>query len=888
MRDKRHLGSVERIDRWYYGALIGLADFSRRRAWWVVAMAVALSAASLTYTVTHFAISTDMGRMLSQDLPFERAQLRFNKAFPDLNKTLLIVVHSGSPTLSRRAASRLAHWLRRHGQGITQVRQPGGGRFFAREGLLYLSQKALWRLSDRLSQAQPFIATLAAHPTLPHFTGLLNTVLARARAPGNSLPGLVTVFNGLRTTLQGEEQGRYKVMPWGRLMGAMAAGGGAAGDSFVIVKPHYDYKGGAPVRMALRSIRAGARALGLDNAHGVTVRITGSAALDNDQVKTVSQSAGLATGLSLTLVLVMLVLGLRRPRYVAIILATLFMGLTWTAAFALIATGPMNLISVAFAVLFVGLGVDFGIQFCIRYQEEGAHGDNSQAISATARGAGSALSLAAVAAAISFYSFVPTSYAGIVDLGIISGTGMFFALIANLTVTPALLTIFVNGNPEGRPRGRLRGLLARIPVARHPRAIVIGATVVGIGLIPMILASRFDFDPMHLQNPHSEAVSTFESLLKSSHVSPYPIDILEPNLAAAQQTAARLARLKTVGRVLTANSFVPTHQRAKLAIIAQMAMIVPPFSIHPDRARPPSAARIRASLRHLQRSLQAFVAARVHGRTVTAARALDAALGSYLARYGHNEAALLGLQRRVIGTLPWQLASLQEALNAQPVTLQSLPAGLRQQFISADGQARVEVFSSLNLNHNRNIVRFAHDVARVAPDAVGPPVLLVQGGHAVVEAFREATAISFILITVVLLLTLRSLADALTILAPLILAAMTAVAVMWMFGISFNLANIIVLPLLIGLSVAFSIYLVVRWRRGVGTALLLDTSTSEAVVFSALTTMCSFGSLAISSNPGMAVLGETLFIAMGAALVTILLVLPAILSLRQTSYGHHA
>ncbi|WP_297359572.1 MMPL family transporter, partial [Acidiferrobacter sp.] len=255
---------------------------------------------------------------------------------------------------------------------------------------------------------------------------------------------------------------------------------------------------------------------------------------------------------------------------------------------------------------------------------------------------------------------------------------------------------------------------------------------------------------------------------------------------------------------------------------------------------------------------------------------------------GHNEAALLGLQRRVIGTLPWQLASLQEALNAQPVTLQSLPAGLRQQFISADGQARVEVFSSLNLNHNRNIVRFAHDVARVAPDAVGPPVLLVQGGHAVVEAFREATAISFILITVVLLLTLRSLADALTILAPLILAAMTAVAVMWMFGISFNLANIIVLPLLIGLSVAFSIYLVVRWRRGVGTALLLDTSTSEAVVFSALTTMCSFGSLAISSNPGMAVLGETLFIAMGAALVTILLVLPAILSLRQTSYGHHA
>ncbi|MHB1670901.1 MAG: MMPL family transporter [Acidiferrobacter sp.] len=490
MRDKRQAGGVDRLDRLYYGMLIGLADFSRRHAWSVLLAATLLSAASLAYTVTHFAISTNMSKMLSQDLPFERAQERFDRAFPGLNKTLLVVLHSDSPSLARESAARLTHWLRRHGQGITFVNQPDGGRFFAREGLLYLPQKALWRLSDRLSQAQPFMATLAAHPTLPSFTRLLEAALARAQGSGAALPGLATVLTGLRTTLQGQMQGRYAQMPWGSLMGMAAPGGGTAGDSFVVVKPRYDYKGGAPIRTALRSVQAGARALGLDAAHGVTVRVTGSAALDNEQVKTVSQSAGLATGLSLTLVLVMLVLGLHRPRYVAIILLTLFMGLTWTAAFALLATGPMNLISVAFAVLFVGLGVDFGIQFCIRYQEEGAHGDNGEAIRATARGAGSALSLAAVAAAISFFSFVPTSYAGIVDLGIISGTGMFLALFANLTVTPALLTILVNGHPQGRPRGRLRALLARIPVARHPRRIVVGAVVIAVGLILTLCTYR--------------------------------------------------------------------------------------------------------------------------------------------------------------------------------------------------------------------------------------------------------------------------------------------------------------------------------------------------------------------------------------------------------------
>ena len=878
--EKRQSGGVDRLDRLYFGALIGLADFSRRRAWWVIVASLLLSASALYYTVTHFAISTNMGKMLSQDLPFERAQQRFNKAFPGLNKTLLVVVHSGSHALAREDAGRLAAWLRAHGRGITLVNIPGGGRFFAREGLMYLSQKQLWKLSDQLSQAQPFVATLAAHPTLPRFVGLLTAALHRAQKPAHNVPGLSAVLVGFRQTLKGQEHDRYVAMPWGRLMMGAGSTGSAAGDSFVVVKPRYDYQGGAPVRVAMSSIRQGAQALGLTSQHGVTVRITGSAALDNEQVETVSQSAGLATGLSLTLVLVMLALGLRRVRYVLIILGTLFMGLTWTAAFALLVTGPLNLISVAFAVLFVGLGVDFGIQFCIRYQEEGAFGDNGQALCATARGVGSALSLAAVAAAISFYSFVPTSYAGIVDLGIISGTGMFLALLANLTVTPALLTVFINGHVGGRPRGRLRALLAHLPVHRHPRAVVLGAVVVAAALIPPILSIRFDFDPMHLQNPHSEAVATFETLLKHSRISPYPIDILEPSLKRAQKVAARLHKLKTVGRVLTAASFVPPHQNARLGVIAQMALLVPPFSIHPTQAKPVSASHLAQSLGSLQHALRGFLAARPSGPLAAAARKLDGTLSSYRTRFAKHPPALRTLQKRIIGTLPWQLRELGYALNARPVTLATLPPTLRRQFLGPHGQARVEVFSSLNLNHNRNISRFARAVESVAPDAVGPPILLVQGGRAVVDAFQEATVISFVLITIVLLLTLRSIADALTILIPLILAAMVAVSVMWGLGIAFNLANIIVLPLLIGLSVAFSIYLVVRWRRGIGTAVLLDTTTSEAVVFSALTTMCSFGSLAISSNPGMAVLGETLFIAMEAALTTILFVLPALLTLR--------
>ncbi len=812
MTDQRHPGRVSHIDRAYFGLLIGLADLSRRYSAIVIAAALALSGAALYYTVTHFAISTNMSRMLSQDLPFERAQVRFNRAFPGLNRTLLVVVHSRSSTLAREDADRLAAWLKRRGRGITSVTEPGGGRFFAREGLLYLSTKRLWRLSDRLSRAQPFMATLSAHPTLPRFTGLLDKALRRARTRRH-VPGLAAVLAGFRRTLEGQEQGRYEAMPWGRLMTGSPMKRSAPGDSFIVVKPRYDYRGGAPVRRAMDSIRDGARDLHFTPGHGVTVRTTGSAALDNEQVKTVSQSAGLATALSLTLVLAMLTWGLRRARYVLIILATLFMGLTWTAAFALYSTGPLNLISVSFAVLFVGLGVDFGIQFCIRYQEERTHNDNAQALSSTARRVGSALSLAAISAAISFYSFVPTSYAGIVDLGVIAGTGMFFALLANLTVTPALLTVFA-GDSAGRPRGSMRAWLARFPGHRYPRATIAIAVIVAIGLIPLILASRFDFDPMHLQNPHSEAVATFESLLKNRSVSPYPIDILTPNLPAARALAARLRPLKTVSRVITAASFVPAHQAAKLSVIAQMALIVPPFSIRPGSVPAPPAARIRHSLGRLAHALATYSAARKHGHLAHEARALMAVIPGYRARFGRNQGALQVLQRRLIGTLPWQLKRLREALRARPVSLATLPVNLKREYLAKDGRARVEVLSSLNLERNVNIQRFVRSVTRIAPNAVGPPILLVQGGRAVVSAFREASAISFVLITIVLLLTLRSLADAVTILIPLGFGAMAAVAVMWGAGISFNLANIIVLPLLIGLSVAFSIYLVVRWRGG--------------------------------------------------------------------------
>jgi predicted RND superfamily exporter protein len=225
---------------------------------------------------------------------------------------------------------------------------------------------------------------------------------------------------------------------------------------------------------------------------------------------------------------------------------------------------------------------------------------------------------------------------------------------------------------------------------------------------------------------------------------------------------------------------------------------------------------------------------------------------------------------------------LSEALQPQPITRESLPQDLRDRYLDPKtGQARVEVFSSLDLNTSKNLERFVRDVQTVAPRATGAPVLLVEAARAIVGAFRLSTVLAAIGIFALLLLVLRNPGKVLLVFLPLTLAGVLTSATMNVLGMSFNLANIIVLPLLIGLGVAFGIYFVLRWAEGARVEQVLRTSMPDAVLLSGMATMISFGSMAVAKTPGMAILGQTLSIALFHVLLCVLVVLPAVLGIVQ-------
>ncbi len=873
---------LERLGRVYLQLLVRIVDFSVTRAKVTVGLFLLLVLGAGFYASGHFAVDTNTSNVLSRDLPFQQRQIDYKKAFPQDPESIVVVLQGRDASATDAAVDRLEVWLRDRPALFRDVYVPGGGSFFRRNGLLYLSVAQVKDFASRITQAQPLIARLSADPSLAGLSDLLSQAVHQRLQDGTSIPGLTPIYNAFTQSIEAQLEGHSYHVFWASLMAGGSAHLGPQ-KRFVIIEPALNYGSLRPAQKAILALRSGLKQIGLGPASGVQVGITGQAVLDSEQMKTVSQGAFFSLALTLGLEILLLVVSLRTARLVIGVLLNLVAGMVLTAAWALFFIGPFNLISIAFAILFIGLGVDFGIQFGFRFREELFNGAaHREALRRVARGMGGALTLSAVSAAISFYAFVPTSYAGIVDLGLVSGTSMLIALVLTLTLMPAILTLWPVSPSALKhvtfPHLQHAPTLARHRIHRYAYVVLAGVGLLAILAVPAALRVSFDFNPLHMIDSHAEGVRVFESLLGNPDTAPYRIEVLAPDLSAAGAVAQRLEKLPSVSRALTLKSYLPVHQGEKLGILENLQILVPPFSLlMPATLAPPKADTLK-KLEALQKSLAQLASMDNSGQGKAAGR-LAAALARFFPEAGSNFQAVGKLQQSLLGTLPAELRQLGQVLMASRVTMADLPESLRSRYVNAQGQARVEVFPKENLSSNVQMKRFVNSVLQVEPDAVGTPIMLVEGGDAVLASFQEATYIALVAIGLLLVLTLRRYRDMLLVMAPLLLAALFTVAAMTLLGLQFNLGNIIVLPLLIGLGVAFGIYIVIRWRSGIDAAHLLQTSTPMAVFFSGLTTLSAFGSMALSSDPGMSTLGEALSLSLAIVLLCILVVLPALLLL---------
>lgn len=872
---------VGRIEEGLRRALGRWIEYLAAHASTVLVVEALLTLVAGIFTLTHLGVNADNKRLLSPDLPFQKHAAAFQEHFSSLDDSILIVIDAASPEVAREAARGLAARLEEFPENFHGVLVPGGDPFFERNGMLLLSIEELEDLTDGLARMQPIVADLTRDGSIGNLSRLLRRGLDETS--GDERARFAPVFDRL-----GEATTRvYAEYPIAVSWESLMLQGSAIDPGtrqVIIVEPVLAFDALLPAGPAMAKIRELAAEADLDEAHGVRVRITGNPALNHEEMFGLAVDVGLSGLGSFLLVAIVLRLAFRSGRLVGAAAITLLVGLIWTAAFAAAAVGQLNLISIAFGVLFIGLGVDFSIHLGMHFQDEVRRGaDPVTAMRRAIDEVGLSLFICTLTTSIGFYAFVPTDYLGVAELGLISGTGMFVILILNLTLLPAFL--FWRGpagEAEQDPRDHHAWLATPAVVGRHPAIVVAIGVLLALGAASLYSRAWFDSDVVAMRDPNTESVQAFKDLLRESDTSPWYADVLAPDLAAADELQSKLVALDLVGSTRTVRDWVPADQDEKLEILADAAFLLDtPVAPKEDDTPPPVEEQIRA-LRDLREFLDDSTL-RDDGPLGESVEQLRARLDEFLGRLDADAdpaASLATLEEVLLGNLPDQIDRLRTALEAEEFGLEDLPPGLREQMLAPTGEARIQVIPKEDLTTEGARDAFVDQVRTIAPHATGVSVNLVEFGRATGRSLREALTLALISIAVLLFVLTRRVGDVFLILTPLVLAGAWTYGGMAIVGMPFNFANVIVLPLLLGIGVDSGVHLVRRSHETHGSGgELLGTTTARAVFWSAITTIASFGSLALSRHQGIATMGEVLVFGMLFTLAANLVVLPALIDL---------
>jgi len=835
--------------------LSALTGASRRAGWLLVALFAFAAATAGWYAAGALKVNTDTSAMIDEKLDFQVRAKALREAFPEIKTDIAVVLTA--PTIDEVDAFAAALNARAGARSdvFEAVFASAADPFFRSNGLLYLDTDELETRLTQLSKASGLIETLVKAPTAGQLFATLaeNDALAERSELGRETLG--AIYAELAGVMEASGRGENRPFSW---MGAISGDSAGAAMRTVQVTPALDYTRLQPAKPALSALRADLEALKADNPR-VEAFVTGDPALRADELSSVANGIEISFLISFLSVGMLLLACFRSFALALVTLASLVISIVMTAAFAAAVVGELNLVSIAFTVLMVGLGIDYAVHLLLHVQERRGEGLAAPAaLAAATRDVGGGLVLACLTTALGFLAFVPTAFDGIAQLGLIAGAGVIIALAVSLTFIPAALGVIGVKARSTKPK-RDGG----DPFGYAKAGIAIATAILGALSLFLLPQSRFDADPMSLRDPKAPSVVGFNLLFDDPDTTPYRVTRLVRSEAAAAETTQAARALNEVRSVRTLANFIPEDQEEKLDLISYSAGALA-FAL--DAAEDKSAApTAQAGAALLKTRLEA-----AYDRNSPAGR-----LAVALERSLDDPQSLVAVEQNIFAYWPALISRLRDQLGADYIDVDTLPAHIKRRYLSEDGQWRVDILPAADARDPKALAAFVKSVEAMFPDIGGGAVQSLKAGQTVARAMIEASLIALGVIAVFLFLLLRRLDDVLLILFPLGLAASLTIAAGVVFNIPFNYANVIVLPLLLGIGVDSGIHLVMRDRQGGGDS---DT-TRRAVFFAALTTIASFGSLMISSHRGTASMGELLTIAIGFTLLCTLVVLPVAMRL---------
>ena len=875
-----------------------------RHARVVLGLIGATTAALLLYAALTLGINSDNVALISEHLEARKNYLAFAQSFPNIENVLLVVIDGETPEAAREATGTLREALADRPDLFNEVYIPGSGPFFEKHGLLYRDLDDLDEFSLQMARVQPILTALEREPTVANLASLIESGLEQTDEAEVALDEMATLLDRVGDATVEAYQEYPLAISWEEIL-LRGSSVESVKQWVLVVDPVLDFESIFAAAQPMAEIRRIAAAHDLDADHGISVRLTGNPALNYEEMAGLLWDIGLGGVITFCFVVLVLLRALRARGLVIAAIVTLLAGLVWTGAFAAAAVGSLNLISLSFAILFIGLGVDFAIHLGMSYADglhrtiagvssaspsryESIADQHDAALEHAIEQIGSSLVICTITTAIGFYVFMPTDNRGVAELGLIAGTGMVVNLFLTVTLFPALLATVCRLDPaRDVPRAMTFRSTWWSGLSGHPRIVAcIALALLCIGAWQAYNVN-FDANVVRMRDQETESVETFNEMLEAAgQRSPWPMDVIAPDLESANRIAREVESLEVVELAVTLADYIPSDQEEKLMLLEDVGMLLDaPRQVDPHQEDPTPQEQI-AALSALRDFLEDPSIEGEASALVMSMQELRNRLDEFLERAESDQdvdQSLARLEVVLLGGLTDQLSRLREATLIDGVELEDLPSQLTDRMLTADGRARVQIFPSEQLTDEVAFTRFAREVQRVIPGATGLPMNLIAFAEATRSSFEDAMLYAIVLITSFLAILWRRPAPVFLVLAPLALSNVVTVGIMTVFGIAFNFVNVVVVPLLLGIGVDSGIHLVHRAEalaRSGHHGDLLSSTTARAVFYSALTTTVSFGTLALSSHGGVASLGIVLSIGMALTVISNLVVLPALLALR--------
>ncbi len=879
---------------------------------WVIFWALFLAACSLWYTAQFLTFKTARNDLISPKREYNQHYLEYVEDFGSL-ESLVVVVESPAFERSKAFVLQLAQMLEKDRDHIQKVLYRIDPSFFEEKALLYLPLEKLQELRKQVKTHQDFLQALSRSPSLNTLFDTINEQ-ASAKAVGTLISGLLG-----RTKAQPKEEITVDlrflhvliremtqqvanptagfVSPWDTFFleqpdrstfdGFYASENGQL--LFMLVFPVAKKGSFIPAEAALTQIRRHIAELHKEFPD-VQAGVTGAPALATDEMMATQRDTLTASFLSLLGIGLLFAMTFRRMRGPLHAVVTLLIAIAWTFGFITLTVGSLNVLTVVFTPILIGLGIDFGIHLITRYSEERESGkDFHEALRITFHGTGAGIISGGLTTAFAFYTTLFTDFQGIRELGWIAGSGILLCLFAMLTVLPAFLVIRRRRRvPPHHDREEQKRTFAQQLYAKlfaYPRTLLVIGSLITLLALTTVSHLSFDYNLLRLQAQGTESVEYEMKILQHSERSTWFGVVIADTLSEALQKQALLKQLPSVRAVEGITSLIPDQQEAKLQLLQDLKPLLAPLHFDsPGENRLDMSALLSTldKLRFKIREDTVPLSSRPKNSEVTPGlvrKEMDRFI-EQAHRVGEESArsALLPWQAALFQDLQDKFHFLQDHLDPSPVTLGTLPPDLRERFVGKSGRVLLQIFPQENIWEEQFLRQFVTELRSVDPRATGAPIQFYETSRLMRKGFEEAGIYALFAIIAVTLLDFRSPRGALFSLVPLAIGGSWMIGLMWVFDLQFNLANLMVLPLIIGIGVDNGIHIIHRYREegGQGTPLILK-STGKAVTICSLTTMLGLGSLMVAEHRGIFSLGLLLTLGIGSILIASLTVLPALL-----------